>query len=88
MGHRANPRCAMNIEAHIVAIVDGRLAGMQSHPNVHVASVRPASAGKRPLRGHSSGNRVACAGEGDKERVALLWTSRPPCSSNAARISR
>ena len=55
----------MDIDAHISLGRDGRLSGMDPHPNVHRACRHC------PLRRVRGGDRVMSSRERDEERVAL-----------------
>src|SRR5205085_9776276 len=71
-GARAgDPRGTHDVEPEIPLLADLGLAGVQPHAHPHLVPFRPRVVAQGALRGDRSGERVARAGEGVEERVAL-----------------
>ena len=65
VGERRDPCAPMNVDSDVSLRRDGRLAGVQPHPDADRAGVEPVAAGE-------GGRDGLCGGrEGDEERVAL-----------------
>ena len=71
MAGRADPRRAHDVDPDVALLADDGLAGVQAHPDGQPAAVRPAVRGEPLLRRDGCCDRVAGAGEGEEERVAL-----------------
>jgi hypothetical protein len=51
--------------------LDFHLAGVDTHPHAHVDALGPTPGGKRSLRAHRSGDRIARPHKGDEEAVTF-----------------
>ncbi len=67
----AEPRRADDVETEVALAADGRLAGVQPHPDEDGAALRPVVSGVGALHLHRGLDRVAGAREGEEERVPL-----------------
>jgi hypothetical protein len=66
-----NASGAVHIHADVIALMAGRLPGMQSHPYSHLGTVRPIVGGKPALSHQRSSDRICCRSEDDEEAVSL-----------------
>ena len=60
----------MHIHADVIALMAGRLPGMQAHSYPHVCTVGPIVRGKPALSRQRSSDRIGCRGEDDEEAVS------------------
>ena len=68
---RHHPRGVVDVQPHVVAPDDARLAGVQAHPHPDLGVRRPGVLGERALALGGRSSRVARRGEHDEEGVAL-----------------
>jgi hypothetical protein len=66
-----DPGRAMHVQADVIIEPDFRLAGVDAHSHPDLDAVGPTLGGKRSLRAHRGGDRIAGAREGDEERVTF-----------------
>ena len=71
MGRRANARCSVDPNPDVAMLADLRLGGVNSDPYPHVRVVGPRASRQAPLQVDRGSYRVARAGEGGEEGVAL-----------------
>ena len=84
----AKPGRADDVEPQVALLAERRLARVQAHPHADRGVLGPRVLCVRALRLDGRRDRVASAGEGEEERVALGVDLGPVVAGEASRTSR